>query len=148
MKISLADLDIGLGPVTKKELEALNKKKRPDTTLRRATDPWRVEGVILVIQETTCSCGTVYRAPAADNLLVRFRHKKSGMLWEIAEHPAMLNKNVTRLPHRIMQGTVTNCEACWEVKHTEHQLDMFMSEGASNFMHELLEELSTCILPN
>jgi len=149
MNISLDDLDIGLGAVSKAEVAAMVKaqggkaKSKADAPeRRRVRNPisnWIAEGTVIVIQETSCACGATFRAPAAPQVLVHFRNKKSNTIWEIAEHPARFNKNLPKMPSKVLYNSVEVCEKCWMGEESKRQPDMFMSENAFEALETLLE---------
>lgn len=90
--------------------------------------PWLPECVVLYTQEVLCThCGSQFRYPAANSLLIRFRHRKNGSTWEVANHPSQLNPTLSR-EARTLHSRVHACEHCFRqpsvLAHYSQQTEM------------------------
>lgn len=105
--------------------EAIKRLKKAEKTKAKAAptpepsppkpkpSPWIAEAAVLVETVVTCTCGTEYSVPASDAPLVRFRHRRRGDLWEVAQHPALLRPDLPRETRQIY-GTCQVCPNCWQ----------------------------------
>jgi hypothetical protein len=91
-------------------------------TPRPVQSPWILESRVLFAVRQVCQCGAINTA-YQPNLGARFRHRKTGMIWIIADHPALWNASLLfRIEWR--EEKLIRCPACLEKepRHTEQQL--------------------------
>ena len=80
---------------------------------RQNLTPWIPEAIVLLIRETHCShCAAVWPSPAAESLMVRFRHRRTGDTWEVANHPSQLNPHLP-LEKKVLHAKAHACPACF-----------------------------------
>lgn len=126
------------GILTPEALRKLKKKEGMVSKAKRSTtkpvepapvpetkpSPWELIAAILVETRVTCTCGIQWRIPASEDPLVRFKHKKNGSLWEVANHPAVMRPGLPR-KIRILEGSCHACPSCWgEDFEEESELQM------------------------
>lgn len=90
--------------------------------------PWLPECVVLYTQEVLCThCQSTFRYPAANSLLIRFRHRRNGSSWEVANHPSQLNPALPR-EQQTLYSRVHACENCFRdasvLTHYSQQTEM------------------------
>lgn len=94
------------------ELDILAAKEAEFAAMRREAKRWVPEAVVYVQHMVTCTtCGKVHLSPAVgENILLRRRHRLTGVLHEKAEH---LRAEFLALPREVRTFSTTAC-ACHE----------------------------------
>lgn len=72
--------------------------------------PWLIESRVLFAVAQRCPCGAVYSS-YQPSLGVRFRHRKTDLIWIIANHPSLWNSS---LPWTVewREERLTKCPSC------------------------------------
>lgn len=132
--LSLEDLLSGVNPqalakaASRPRAEAgsiniLNRDARREQLIREAAErakadraalsPWVPEATVLAVLRTTCThCQSEFLSPAADSLMVRFRHRRNGSTWETANHPCQRNPSLPR-ETKFLERQTHACPHCF-----------------------------------
>lgn len=77
--------------------QAIAEAARRHRETQARISPWLPEATIICLEHVECTfCGSHSVVPAAETLMVRFRNRRDGSTWEVANHPSQLNPSLPR----------------------------------------------------
>lgn len=91
-------------------------KKHLET--QKKISPWIPEANVYCQVQVTCTqCHSSFKYPAAESLLIRFRHRRNGGTWETANHPSQMNPHLPKEIQTVQRKTHC-CSFCFQWEET------------------------------
>lgn len=79
---------------------------------RAKVTPWEAQAIVLPVVRQYCRHCQAVHTYTGGSILVRFRHRKNGTIWETAGHPSQQNPNLPRVI-RYLDQSLETCHECF-----------------------------------